>query len=117
MKKFCFALFAICFFCVSVFAQQFSIERYLNIRSAGSPTFSPDGQKIAFLTNITGTSQIWFVDADGGYPEQMTAYNDNVSFVEWLPNGKGLIFAKALGGNENAQFFLMSNDGANVKEL
>ncbi len=117
MKKFCFALVAVCVFCVSVFAQQFSIERYLNIRSAGSPTFSPDGQKIAFLTNITGTSQIWFVDVDGGYPEQMTAYDDNVSFVEWLPNGKGIIFAKAVGGNENAQFFLMSNDGANVKEL
>ena len=117
MKRFCFALTAICFFCASVFAQQFSIERYLNIRSATSPTFSPDGQKIAFLTNITGTSQIWFVDADGGYPEQMTAFNDNVSFVEWLPDGKGLIFGKAVGGNENTQFFWMSNDGAVVKEL
>ncbi len=103
--------------CVSVFAQPFSIERYLNIRSAGSPTFSPDGQRIAFLTNITGTSQIWFVDAAGGYPEQITAYNDNVSFVRWLPDNKGLIFGKAVGGNENTQFFWMSDDGANVREL
>lgn len=117
MKKFCFALIAVCLFCATVFAQNFSIERYLNIRSATSPTFSPDGRKIAFLTNITGTSQIWFVDADGGYPEQMTAFNDNVSFVEWLPDGKGLIFGKAVGGNENTQFFWMSNDGAIVKEL
>ena len=104
-------------FCLSVAAQQFSIERYLNIRSAGSPTFSPDGRKIAFLTNITGTSQIWFVDANGGYPEQITAYEDNVSFVEWLPGNKGIIFGKAVGGNENTQFFWLSDDGANVKQL
>lgn len=102
---------------MSAFAQDYSIERYLNIRSAGSPTFSPDAKRIAYLTNITGTNQIWFVDAVGGYPEQITAYEDNVSFVEWSPNGSGLIFGKAVGGNENTQLFRLSNDGANIKQL
>lgn len=117
MKKF--ALFFILFvFCLcTVSAQDYSIERYLNIRSAGSPAFSPDGKRIAFLTNITGTSQIWFVDAGGGYPEQITSYDDSVSFVEWLPDGKGLIFGKAIGGNENTQFFHLSDDGALIKQL
>ena len=89
----------------------------MNIRSAGSPTFSPDGKRIAFLTNITGTNQIWFVDAAGGYPEQITAYADNVSFVRWSPKGNGLIFGKAVGGDENTQFYWMSNDGAEIKQL
>lgn len=110
-------LFALLMFCGSVFAQSYSIERYLNIRSAGSPTFSPDGKRVAFLTNITGTSQIWMMSATGGYPEQITAYDDNISFVEWLPDNKGLIFGKAIGGNENTQFFWLSDDGANIKEL
>ena len=69
------------------------------------------------MTNITGTNQIWFVDANGGYPEQITSYDDNISFVEWLPDNKGLIFGKAIGGNENTQFFLLSGDGANIKQL
>ncbi len=99
----------------SVYAQNYDIERYLNIRSASSPTFSPDGKRVAFLTNITGTSQIWMIDAGGGYPEQITAYQDNISFVEWSPNG--IIFGKASGGDENTQFFLLSNDGANIKQL
>ncbi|MBA2495064.1 MAG: PD40 domain-containing protein, partial [Acidobacteria bacterium] len=116
MKKI-FLLLALFAFCLPVLAQKYDIERYLNIRSAGSPTFSPDGKHIAFLTNITGTSQVWTMDAGGGYPEQITAYQDNVSFVKWLPNGKGLIFGKAVGGNENTQFFLLSNDGAEIKEL
>ena len=117
MKKICFGFLLTGVFALSVFAQNYSIERYLNIRSAGSPTFSPDGKRIAFLTNITGTNQIWFVDASGGYPEQITSYDDNISFVEWLPNGKGLIFGKAIGGNENTQFFLLSDNGANIKQL
>ncbi len=116
MKKFL-LLFLIFAFCLSVSAQNYSIERYLNIRSAGSPNFSPDGKRIAFLTNITGTSQIWFVDANGGYPEQMTAYQDNVAFVRWSAKGNFLIFGKASGGDENTQFFWMSSDGAEIKQL
>ena len=110
-------LFVLLTFCSVAFAQNYSIERYLNIRSAGSPTFSADGNRIAFLTNITGTSQIWMMAAGGGYPEQITAYQDNVGFVEWSPKGNGLIFGKASGGDENTQFFWLSNDGAEIKQL
>ena len=119
MKKLNFAFVSLLLFviCISISAQNYSIERYLNIRSAGNPTFSPDGKRLAFLTNITGTSQIWFVDAAGGYPEQMTAYADNIGFVKWSPKGNGLIFGKAVGGDENTQFFWMSNDGAEIKQL
>jgi Tol biopolymer transport system component len=87
MKKICFAFLFFSALCFSISAQtpaeyQPQIEQYLNIRSAASPTFSPDGKRIAYLTNITGTSQVWMVDATGGYPEQITAYEDSVSFVE-----------------------------------
>ena len=114
MRKY-FLFFVLLALCCSVYAQNYDIERYLNIRSASSPTFSPDGKRVAFLTNITGTSQIWMIDANGGYPEQITAYQDNISFIEWSPNG--IIFGKASGGDENTQFFQLSNDGANIKQL
>ncbi len=116
-KKILLLPFAFLLFTCSGFAQNASIERYLNIRSAGSPSLSPDGNKLAFLTNITGTSQVWFVDSRGGFPEQITAYQDNISFVRWLPDGKSLIFGKAIGGNENTQFFSLSADGSEIKEL
>lgn len=116
MKKF-FLLFAFFVFGISAFGQQFSIENYLNIRSAGSPSFSPDGKRIAYLTNVSGTNQVWFVDANGGNSKQITTYDDNISFVKWLAGGKGLIFGKAIGGNENTQFFWISDDGSNIKQL
>lgn len=94
-----------------------TIERYLNIRSASSPTFSPDGQKVAFLTNITGTPQVWAVSAAGGWPDQWTFYQDRVDFVEWSSNGSGLVFGKSRGGDENAQLFWLAPDGTRIRAL
>ncbi|HEY0426750.1 MAG TPA: S9 family peptidase [Pyrinomonadaceae bacterium] len=116
MKKIFCAFFLLLFASIG-FAQNYSIERYLNIRSAGSPSFSADGKRIAFLTNITGTSQIWMMDSSGGYPEQITSFQDNVGFVRWSPAGNGLVFGKASGGDENTQFFWLSSDGAEIKQL
>lgn len=101
----------------SIAAQNYTIQQYLNIKSAGSPTLSPDGKRMAYLTNATGTSQIWAVDLPNGTPKQLTNYEDNVGFVRWLPDNGGIIFGKARGGDENTQFFWMKTDGSGVKAL
>lgn len=95
----------------------YTIEQYLNIRSAGSPNFSPDGKRIAYLTNVTGTSQVWMTDLAGGQPQQITDYEDNVNFVRWLPDGKAIIFGKARGGDENTQFYYLATDGSEPRAL
>jgi dipeptidyl aminopeptidase/acylaminoacyl peptidase len=101
---------------LAAFGQQYSIQQYLNIRSAGSPTFSTDGKRIAYLTNVTGTQQIWTIGLPNGKPVQLTNYDDNVGFVRWLPDGD-ILFGKANGGDENTQFFVMKADGSDVREL
>lgn len=102
---------------VSIFAQNYTIQQYLNIKSAGGPTLSPDAKQMAYLTNVTGTSQIWMIDLPAGTPKQITNYDDNIGFVRWLPDGSGLVFGKARGGDENTQFFWMKTDGTGVREL
>ncbi len=102
----------------SAFAQPYTIQQYLNIKSAGSPTFSPDGKRMAYLTNVTGVSQVWVCSLPGGAdPKQLTNYGDNIGFVRWLPDGSGIIFGKAKGGDENTQFFWMKTDGTGIREL
>src|SRR5258708_32490807 len=98
-------------------AQIYTIQQYLNIKSATAPTFSPDGKRIAYLTNVTGTSQVWSVAIPVGVPRQLTNYDDTVSFVRWLGDGSGIIFGKAKGGDENTQFFWMKPDGTGVRAL
>lgn len=95
----------------------FPIERYLNIRAASSPALDARGERVAFLQNVTGTAQVWSVGAAGGWPEQLTFYTDRVDFVRWSPDGTGLLFGKARGGDENAQLYWMSPDGAQVRQL
>src|SRR5215203_4785525 len=114
MRKFCFLLLAVCLFCASAYAQSYTIQQYLNIRSASSPTLSLDGKHLAYLTNVSGTSQVWMLDLPNGTPKQITKYDDNVGFVRWSPDGNGLVFGKARGGDENTQFFWMSNDGSQI---
>jgi dipeptidyl aminopeptidase/acylaminoacyl peptidase len=116
MKKI-FAVLSLLFLVSVSFAQNYTIQQYLNIKSATSPTFSPDGRRIAYLTNVTGTNQVWTIDLAGGTPKQLTNYDDNVSFVRWLGDGSGLIFGKAIGGDENTQFFWMKPDGSGVRAL
>lgn len=101
----------------AVTRERFGIERYLNIRSATSPQFSNNGDRLAFLTNITGTPQVWMIGASGGWPDQMTYYPDRVDFVRWSPDGTGLIFAKSRGGDENAQLFWLAPDGSEIRAL
>lgn len=102
---------------VTVLGQNYTIQQYLNIKSAGAPTLSPDGKQMAYLTNATGTSQVWLIDLPSGTPKQLTNYEDNIGFVRWLPDNSGIIFGKARGGDENTQFFWMKPDGTGVKEL
>lgn len=92
-------------------------ERYLHIRSAYQPSFSFDGRRLAFLTNITGIPQVWGVDMGGGWPDQLTFGRDRVARVAFSPKGDRLIFARDVGGNENTQLFLVNGDGSGERRL
>src|ERR1035438_2519483 len=37
-------------------------------RSTSGPAWSPDGQQIAFTTNLTGRYNLWKVPVSGGWP-------------------------------------------------
>ncbi len=97
--------------------ERFGIERYLNIRTATSSALSPTADRVAFLTNISGTPQVWMVGAEGGWPDQMTFFPDRVDFISWSPDGSGLIFGKSIGGDENAQLYWMAPDGSETRAL
>jgi dipeptidyl aminopeptidase/acylaminoacyl peptidase len=122
MKRTFFALCALFVFSFAVLAQtkqaeKYTIEQYLNIRSASAPSFSPKGDRIAYLTNKTGTSQVWIIPTAGGESKQLTNYEDNVGFAAFSPTDEAIVFGKASGGDENTQFFWMKSDGSEVKPL
>ncbi|MER3415839.1 MAG: S9 family peptidase [Gemmataceae bacterium] len=84
---------------------RFGIERFLHIRAAGQPTFSPDGRWIAYLTNTTGVTQVWQVSSNGGAPIQLTFTPDTVRGVWYNPMRHELVFSMDAGGNERTQLY------------
>jgi len=98
-------------------AEDYPFSQYLNIKSASAPALSPDGGQVAFLTNITGTRQIWVVDAKGGWPNQITFYQNTINNIFWSPDGKWILFEMDKDGNEKYQLYLISPDGSKSVQL
>ena len=92
------------------------ISRFLNVRRAVAPSLSPDGEWMAFGTTVTGTPQLWVVDAGGGWPRQLT-FGESVTFHRWSPAGDWILYGTDRAGNEREGFYLISPDGTREREL
>lgn len=55
------------------------------------PHFSPDGKQIAFISDRTGSDQIYVVSVDEGTPTQITYHTEGYSLHDWFPDGKHLL--------------------------
>src|SRR5919107_2193481 len=94
-------------------ALAWEFARYLKVRGAWGASWSPDGRRLAFLTEITGVPQVWEVEAGGpSWPEQLTFYEERVSGAEYSPTHDRLLFGMDAGGNERTQLYLLENGEA-----
>ena len=85
------------------------------VGSCTSPSFSPDGQQIAFISNMSGIPQAWIMPASGGWPQMITSLEDPVSAVSWSPAGDKLALLVAPGGGMNQQLYLVNPDGSDLQ--
>jgi dipeptidyl aminopeptidase/acylaminoacyl peptidase len=106
----------------------FSFERYLNVRIANTPSFSPDGQRLSFLTDITGVAEVWSVplqlqespsslSSRPAWPDQLTFRGERSMSATYSPTEDYLLVTGDIGGNERAQLFLLQADGSQFTVL
>ena len=59
------------------------------------PRFSPDGKRILFVSDRSGSDQLWVANADGSDPVQISRLTQgSMSFPVWLPVGEYILGAQ-----------------------
>ena len=94
-----------------------AIKLMAKVGSCWSPTFSPDGLKLAFISDMTGSPQVWWLPSSGGYPRAVTAFEEQISEVSWSPAGDWLAIQAAPGGGMNSQIELVRLDGSGRRRI
>ena len=61
--------------------------------SVNSPSFSPDGKTVYFLSAKSGVQQLYAVPAGGGTPKQLTAFALDVAGYKLSPDGTRVLFS------------------------
>jgi len=77
------------------------------------PALSPDGTKLAYMSDVTGVTRLWMSAADGFGAQPLTAGFGFAGAVEaspsWAPDGKRIVFVSTANGS--ADLFIIALAG------
>jgi len=62
------------------------------------PTWSPDGQKVAYISFRSGDHQLWLLNSRSGNPLQLTFFGSEVFEPAWSPDGEKIVFVSDADG-------------------
>jgi Tol biopolymer transport system component len=83
----------------------------------GAAAYSPDGRRIAFNSDRSGTWNVWVCDEDGTNPVQLAAFDEaaEVFGAPWSADGRRITFIS--GEAHNAQIYVVDAEGGVPRRL
>ncbi len=79
-------------------------------KNRAAPTWSPDGRKVAFVSDRTGSAEIYVMNADGSGQQRLTRHA-KPGGAAWSPDGRMLAFGSG------KDLYVMNADGTGLVNL
>jgi dipeptidyl aminopeptidase/acylaminoacyl peptidase len=89
-----------------LFEQFFAVRRF-----SSALAFTSDGSHLLFASNMSGQFNLWRVPVEGGWPDQLTAFNEEtVRGVGVSPTDGRIVVCADHDGDEFHQLYLLNPD-------
>jgi len=80
------------------------------------PEFSPDGKKISFISERSGSQEIWVCDADGSNAVQLTSSGGpTIGRARWSPDSRRLTFTATIEGHK--EVYVLNASGGSPQRV
>jgi len=94
-----------------------SLIRILDARGASRLALSPDGGTLYYVSDLTGTVQLWRVPIGGGVPRRLSYEADRVGAYRLSPDGARIAYGADEGGDERWALWVMNADGGDARRV
>ncbi|MHC4924263.1 MAG: TolB family protein, partial [Planctomycetota bacterium] len=85
---------------------------FFSVRGQVGARLSEGGDRVVFLSNVTGSAQAWRLDSPMGWPHQVTHFADRATMVRWTPMADRLLVSGDVGGDERDDLLTVALDGS-----
>ncbi|GAB5382827.1 MAG: hypothetical protein Alis3KO_40720 [Aliiglaciecola sp.] len=92
-----------------------SLNTYAAADMAG--VISPDGKKIAFVTDREGDYEIYVANRDGSNPTNLSFNRGQDLWPTWSPNGSQIAYSHGAGSTGQRFVYIINSDGSNKTRL
>ncbi len=82
------------------------------------PSVSPDGRRVAIVSDVLGHMEVRIVDVDSRRSERLQLPGEDVAQVSpvWMPDGRHLLISRSLQGIRSSNW-IVALDGSKAEEL
>src|SRR5258708_23939668 len=80
-------------------------------KSVFGAAWSPDGKQIVFTSDIAGRSNLWKVNASGGWPIQLTQSDERQYNAAWSPDGNRIVYHQYHAGDQLQDLYTVPSAG------
>ena len=85
--------------------------------SASDPAFSPDGSRIAFVSQRDGNAEIYVMNADGTGATRVTNDPQADGRPAFMPDGQSIVFHSSRPAGKQQQIWAVNLDGTGLTQL